>query len=309
MFRGIGASIPVDENHQILYQIIIPINWSVMSIDAGQNKGRKIAVVIPTYNSAMTLPKTFDSLKQQTYQDFHVIVVDSNSKDNTKKLAEEFGATIIDYPGKTLGARREGIKAAQAEYYLLLDSDQVLEESTLKKCVDGMNGVDYLVLEEHTYRNVTFVERLFEADRNLIHADVKHYMEQTHGILCPRFFRGSILRTAFDAIPEDILAGVQAYDDAILTFEVRKITERGGLIPDAVRHMEPSNLRTLWRKNLKYGRSARKMVRKGYYPEVFRAGVRLRTPLKGMYPEFVSSMLLLILKAVPYQLGYLTQSD
>ncbi len=280
-----------------------------MNIETIRKKGWKIVVVIPTFNSASTLPKTFESLEKQTYQDFNVVIVDSNSKDDTRKLADEFGATIIDYPGKTLGARREGVRAVSAEFYLLLDSDQILEESTLKKCITTIESMDYLILEEHTYRHVTFVEKLFEADRNLIHADVQHYMDQTHGILCPRFFRGSILKRAFDAIPEEILHNIQAYDDAILTLEVRKISNKGILVEDAVRHIEPSNLRVLWRKNLKYGRSARKMVRMGYYPEVFQAGARFRIPIEGMFSQYVCSILLLLLKAVPFQIGYLTQAD
>ena len=268
-----------------------------------------VTVIIPTFNSAATLPLAFEGLKRQTYQDFQVLVVDSFSKDDTRKIAAEFNAEVIDYPGKTLGARAAGVRHSLADYYLLLDSDQVLDSTTLQRCIDAMSSADYLVLEEHTYRTETFVERLFEADRNLIHADMEHYMEQTHGILCPRFFRGSVLRKAVEAMPDEIVKGVQAYDDAILTLEVRKVSLKAGLVRDAVKHMEPSDLRTLWRKNLKYGRSARRMVRLGYYPEVFKAGARLRTVKEGMFPEFVLSILLLVLKAVPYQIGYLTQSE
>lgn len=46
----------------------------------------RITVFTPTYNRAKSLPRVFESLMHQTYNDFFWIIVDDGSTDNTKKL-------------------------------------------------------------------------------------------------------------------------------------------------------------------------------------------------------------------------------
>jgi glycosyltransferase involved in cell wall biosynthesis len=49
-----------------------------------------VSVIIPTYNSSRTLKKSLESIKNQTYENIEIIVVDNNSKDNTKDIALEY---------------------------------------------------------------------------------------------------------------------------------------------------------------------------------------------------------------------------
>ena len=51
---------------------------------------KKISIVIPTYNSALTIKKTLKSIFDQTYKNFEVIIVDSYSTDGTKKIIKSF---------------------------------------------------------------------------------------------------------------------------------------------------------------------------------------------------------------------------
>lgn len=53
-------------------------------------KKMRISVIIPTYNRENILPICLDSLVKQEYpkSDFEIIIVDNNSKDNTKKFAK-----------------------------------------------------------------------------------------------------------------------------------------------------------------------------------------------------------------------------
>jgi len=54
----------------------------------------KISVVIPTYNSEKTVGLCLDSLKNQTFKDFEVIVVDSYSKDKITEITRRYGSSI-----------------------------------------------------------------------------------------------------------------------------------------------------------------------------------------------------------------------
>lgn len=55
----------------------------------------KISVIIRTYNEEEKLPYVFDALKKQTNQNFEVIIVDSESTDNTTQIAQQFECKIV----------------------------------------------------------------------------------------------------------------------------------------------------------------------------------------------------------------------
>ena len=59
--------------------------------------GGKISVVMPTYNRAHFLGKAIDSVLSQTYENFEVIIIDDNSKDNTTDLLRSYNDKRIKY--------------------------------------------------------------------------------------------------------------------------------------------------------------------------------------------------------------------
>lgn len=87
-----------------------------------------VSVIIPTYNRAHVLGRSIQSVLNQTYQDFELIVVDDGSSDNTEEVVRNFNDIRIKYirHDKNRGvsaARNTGIKAAQGEYIAFNDSD------------------------------------------------------------------------------------------------------------------------------------------------------------------------------------------
>lgn len=78
----------------------------------------KISVVIPVYNGAKTLRQCFESVLNQTYLNYDVIVVDNNSTDRTRQVIQEFQTknSKIKYVYETYrsrgAARNAGINAA-----------------------------------------------------------------------------------------------------------------------------------------------------------------------------------------------------
>ena len=88
------------------------------------------SIIIPTYNEEEYLPVLLDSIKEQDFTDYEIIVADANSEDSTREIAEEYGCIVVDGGLPAVG-RNNGAKVAKGELLLFLDSDLQLTEDYL----------------------------------------------------------------------------------------------------------------------------------------------------------------------------------
>ena len=105
-----------------------------------------ITVFTPTYNRAHLLPRLYESLCRQTFTDFEWVIVDDGSVDDTKSLVNKFlvdktqhstlNTNTIRYFYQENGGKHRainrGVKEAQGELFLILDSDDTLPEKSLE---------------------------------------------------------------------------------------------------------------------------------------------------------------------------------
>lgn len=267
-----------------------------------------VSVTVPTRNSEDVIASCLASVKAQGYPNIETLVIDSLSTDRTKEIAADYRATVVTYEGRLLGARHQGLLHSHGEYILLLDSDQLLEATAVERAVSMMDNYDMLVLEELSYQPKSWLQKLFCADRKLIHKYVDDKsLDPLVGTLLPRFFKREVLIQAFDAIPEELIPLVVHHDHAILYLEARKIMPGVGILPTAVYHREPSRLTTAWKRNFRYGRSLRELPTSGRYKELvdkrdrgFRRGsLSLENLRLGL-----QSFLLLVLLKTAQKAGY-----
>jgi GT2 family glycosyltransferase len=108
------------------------------------NKTR-VSVVIPNWNGAEHLPECLDSLRQQSFRDFEVVMVDNGSSDDSLALVErEYPWVRTIRNGANLGfsaAVNAGIRATEAEYVVLLNNDTRADAGWLEQLVRSLDGI------------------------------------------------------------------------------------------------------------------------------------------------------------------------
>ena len=98
-----------------------------------------ISVIIPVYNTAQYVEKCIDSVRSQTYVNIELIVVDDGSNIKTKQKLKELSSRIdvlIHQENKGQStARNVGIKHAQGDFIVFIDSDDYVEIDFCKKLI------------------------------------------------------------------------------------------------------------------------------------------------------------------------------
>jgi len=120
----------------------------------------KVSVVIPTYNCAQYIAEAIESVLNQTYKDFEIIVIDDGSTDNTQEIIKPYLNKIKYIYQQNSGpsaARNRGIKEANGEYIAFLDADDIWLPQKLELQIKFME----------TYFNIglTFTDMSFFSDK------------------------------------------------------------------------------------------------------------------------------------------------
>lgn len=91
-----------------------------------------ISVIIPVKNGSNYLQEAIESVQRQGVP-AEIIVVDDSSTDNTVEIASGLGCKVISHPVSKgqVAAKNTGLKAAEGEYVLFLDHDDVIREGAL----------------------------------------------------------------------------------------------------------------------------------------------------------------------------------
>jgi glycosyltransferase involved in cell wall biosynthesis len=100
----------------------------------------QVSVITPTYNREETLPRTIESVLNQTYDKFEYIIVDDASTDKTEEVVRSYKDSRINYIKHETNlrqgaARNTGIQHANGDYVAFIDSDDEWREKKLENQV------------------------------------------------------------------------------------------------------------------------------------------------------------------------------
>ena len=199
------------------------------------NMNSLISIVVPIYKTLKYLPQCIESVLEQTYTAWELILVDDGSPDGCGELADRYAQkggskgqriTVIHKENKgQSAARNDGIDIASGKYIMFLDSDDFLEKDFLEKTVTKAEEKQLDMVVTPT-RNVSaegeFVEdlhlneywRTFDGKEFLIRYNVT-----------PRIYRTQFLRDKALKFSEGELM-----EDVVFCLAANLLTERFELI-------------------------------------------------------------------------------
>ncbi len=109
----------------------------------------KVTIIIPVYNSAEYIGKCIESILNQTYHDYDILIVNDGSKDNSQRIINEYKEkypnkiTAIEQENKGVArTRNESIKRATGKYIMFMDNDDYLDKDYIETFVKEIEKDD-----------------------------------------------------------------------------------------------------------------------------------------------------------------------
>jgi len=144
-----------------------------------------VSVIIPTKNNIRTIEKCLQSVKDQTYKNIELIVVDNHSTDGTVNVARGYADKVYKKGPERSAQRNFGASKASGKYLLIHDSDVYFDKNSVSESVKLFEekDADAVILPEKSigpgyWSRVKSFERDFYRGNDYIEA--------------PRFFRRSV---------------------------------------------------------------------------------------------------------------------
>jgi glycosyltransferase involved in cell wall biosynthesis len=110
-----------------------------------------VSIVVTTRNEEKNIGRCLQSVVNQTYKNFELIVIDNNSTDETTNIASSFTSLVFNMGPERSAQRNFGLlKVAKGQYLIYVDADMILTPELIQNCVKQMESeeLDALFIPE-----------------------------------------------------------------------------------------------------------------------------------------------------------------
>ena len=190
------------------------------------------SIICPAYNVDKYISDCIDSILNQSFNDWEMIIIDDGSIDKTCDVVScslsdcRISLYSITHSGQTF-AREYGIKKAKGDYIVFLDSDDRLHKETLQTLYD--------CIIKHSFDIISFGMKYFVSSKEIFEIDVnslesttlfnnenllKHYYGKNKTLsLCGNAIKRKLVIDGFDAVPHR-LKTIRICEDFVTIFEI-----------------------------------------------------------------------------------------
>ncbi len=158
------------------------------NLNTQEQMAPRLSVIVPVFNGRLQLPRCLEALSRSAYEDFEVIVVDDCSTDNSREIAERWGARFLRTP-RQVGpgaARNLGVRHAHGAVVVFIDADVVAPPEALGLIAEDFERDSELAAVFGSYDDAPAWSDFLSQYKNLMH----HYVHQTASVRAVTFWAG-----------------------------------------------------------------------------------------------------------------------
>ncbi|TKT87447.1 glycosyltransferase [Dyadobacter frigoris] len=234
---------------------------------------RKYSVIIPVYNRPDELQELLTCLATQAYKNFEVIIIEDGSKVKSDLIVQSFQQKLdIHYFYKENGgqgfARNTGFEKASGNYFILLDSDALIEPDYLS-VVDQKLNLDFVDLyggPDTDHPSFSPIQKAISYSMTsfITTGGIRGKKNNMGGIFHPRSFNMGLSRAVYE-----LTGGFQTSrmgEDILFSIGALRLGFRSALIPEAfIYHKRRTEFAQFFRQLKFFGRARINIAR--FYPE------------------------------------------
>lgn len=181
-----------------------------------------ISIIVPVYNTEEYLSDCINSILCQSFTDYEIIIVDDGSSDSSGIIGDSFyekydNIHIIHQENQGVTcARANGVQAAQGEFIIFVDSDDILPENALSSLIEHVNDDIDIVLGKFANSPCPPVGKIEKEE----YCKMAVIMEAFHVGPCAKLYRRSLFRESVFDIPRELKLGEDAIMNIRLAYNV-----------------------------------------------------------------------------------------
>ena len=221
------------------------------------------SVIIPVYNRPQELDELVVCLTKQTFTDFEVLVIEDGSTISSEEIANQYKNSVpISYYVKENGgqgfARNYAFQRAKGEFFIILDSDALIESNYLQEVYDGVtsNKLDLFGGPDRDHPSFSAIQKAisFAMTSLFTTGGIRGKESNVGGQFHPRSFNMGISRKVWEATKGFLLTRMG--ED--IEFSIRCIKQgfKSGLLPKAfIYHKRRTSFKQFYKQIHFFGRA------------------------------------------------------
>jgi len=259
-----------------------------------------VSIIIPTFNSERTIEHCLQSVKNQSYSNIEIIIVDRYSSDATSEIARKFSAKVWLLDSERSVAKNFGEAKAKGVFIMFIDSDMVLSPNLVDECVTLClnENAEAVIMPELPISSGGFFGKCRVMEKSIYSGDEL--------LAIPRFFTKKLFQEV-GGFDETLIYG----EDADLYARIKKNKRRIARAKTQILHLEGDfSWRNVVLKAYYYGENLPSLLKKNPLLSMRRVGIiRLARNLRMITRNpftFSGIVLIKIVEYMAYLVGVLS---
>lgn len=210
----------------------------------------KISIIVPVYNNEKYIVKCIESILNQKFSNWELILINNGSTDRSKELCEKYAnddERIILVNGENEGpsvARNKGLELATGDYCMFVDGDDYIEQDTLSILSKEIEQNDYQIVIYGNYNDIyengvyreNGANKYREYEFNSNDEFKKIYIDLSNKYLVNQVWNKIYKKSFIEEVGTRFPQGVNYSEDLIFNIKLYKKLKKGKVIDKVLYH-------------------------------------------------------------------------